>query len=81
MSYLWYTWVGFLTTILVGLVVSWFTGPNKYSCADKRLFTPIIHRFLRSKDPEKVVHTYLVVFEIRRNKFDSANIVYNSPFS
>ncbi|XP_014485470.1 PREDICTED: sodium-coupled monocarboxylate transporter 1-like [Dinoponera quadriceps] len=49
MSYLWYTWVGFLTTILVGLVVSWFTGPHKYSYADKRLFTPVIHGLLRSR--------------------------------
>ncbi|KYN10745.1 Sodium-coupled monocarboxylate transporter 1 [Trachymyrmex cornetzi] len=53
MSYLWYTWVGFLITILVGLLVSWFTGPSKYSRADKRLFTPIIHGFLRSRDPQK----------------------------
>ncbi|KYQ47116.1 Sodium-coupled monocarboxylate transporter 1 [Trachymyrmex zeteki] len=54
MSYLWYTWVGFLITILVGLLVSWFTGPSKYSRADKRLFTPIIHGLLRSRDPQKV---------------------------
>ncbi|KAM0733658.1 Sodium-coupled monocarboxylate transporter 1 [Formica fusca] len=53
MSYLWYTWVGFLTTILIGLLVSWFTGPSKYSRTDKQLFTPIIHCLLRSKDPQK----------------------------
>lgn len=56
MSYLWYTWVGFLITILVGLLVSWFTGPSKYSHVDKKLFTPIIHGFLRSGDPQKTVH-------------------------
>ncbi|KAL6433376.1 hypothetical protein ACFW04_006496 [Cataglyphis niger] len=54
-SYLWYTWVGFLTTILIGLLVSWFTGPSKYSHTDKRLFTPIIHCLLSSKDPQKTV--------------------------
>lgn len=64
MSYLWYTWVGFLITILVGLLVSWFTGPSKYSRADKRLFTPIIHGLLRSRDPQKVVR---IISSIRRN--------------
>lgn len=53
MSYLWYTWVGFLITILVGLLVSWFTGPSKYSRADKKLFTPIIHGLLNSRNPQK----------------------------
>ncbi|XP_011136582.2 sodium-coupled monocarboxylate transporter 1-like [Harpegnathos saltator] len=53
MSYLWYTWVGFLTTILMGLVVSWFTGLYKYNCTDKRLFTPVIHGFLRSQNSPK----------------------------
>ncbi|XP_036147769.1 sodium-coupled monocarboxylate transporter 1 isoform X2 [Monomorium pharaonis] len=50
MSYLWYTLVGFLITILIGLLVSWFTGPSKYSCADKRLFTPVVHCFLSSRN-------------------------------
>ncbi|RLU19285.1 hypothetical protein DMN91_007842 [Ooceraea biroi] len=54
MSYLWYTWVGFLTTILVGLLVSWFTGPSKYNRTDKRLFTPVIHGFLSSSDSQKL---------------------------
>lgn len=48
MSYLWYTWIGFLTAILVGLTVSWFTGSNKYKPEDKKLYTPIIHRLLPS---------------------------------
>ncbi|XP_024946270.1 sodium-coupled monocarboxylate transporter 1 [Cephus cinctus] len=46
MSYLWYTWVGFLTAIVVGLVVSWITGPNKYKPEDKKLYTPVIHKML-----------------------------------
>ncbi|XP_011685074.1 PREDICTED: sodium-coupled monocarboxylate transporter 1-like isoform X1 [Wasmannia auropunctata] len=76
MSYLWYTWVGFLITILVGLLVSWFTGPSKYSRADKRLFTPIIHGLLRSSDPQKVV----------RNNFcdpqseETSSLIYNLVF-
>ncbi|XP_015525076.2 sodium-coupled monocarboxylate transporter 1 isoform X1 [Neodiprion lecontei] len=46
MSYLWYTWVGFLVAILVGLLVSWITGPNKYRVEDKNLYTPVIHKLL-----------------------------------
>ncbi|XP_012252781.2 sodium-coupled monocarboxylate transporter 1-like [Athalia rosae] len=46
MSYLWYTWVGFLVAILVGLFVSWITGPNKYRVEDKKLYTPVIHKLL-----------------------------------
>ncbi|XP_035736349.1 sodium-coupled monocarboxylate transporter 2-like isoform X1 [Vespa mandarinia] len=49
MSYLWYTWVGFLTAILIGIIVSWITGPNKYKLGDIKLYTPIIHGLLRSK--------------------------------
>ena len=56
MSYLWYTLVGFLITILIGLLVSWFTGPSKYSCADKRLFTPVVHCFLSSRNYQNKVH-------------------------
>lgn len=47
MSYLWYTWVGFLVAIIVGLLVSLVTGPNKYRVEDKKLYSPVIHRFLR----------------------------------
>lgn len=54
-SYLWYTWVGFLTAIFVGLVVSWMTGPNKYKPSDKRLYTPVVHRLLFPKVAEKSV--------------------------
>ncbi|CAL7952541.1 unnamed protein product [Xylocopa violacea] len=47
MSYLWYTWVGFLTAILIGLVVSWITGPNKRVPGDEKLYTPVIRSLLR----------------------------------
>ncbi|KAJ8688365.1 hypothetical protein QAD02_024160 [Eretmocerus hayati] len=46
MSYLLYTWVGFLTAIIVGLIVSWITGPNKYRPDDLKLYTPVIHKLL-----------------------------------
>ncbi|XP_034186765.2 sodium-coupled monocarboxylate transporter 2 [Osmia lignaria lignaria] len=46
MSYLWYTWVGFLTAILVGLFVSWISGANKRKQGDEKLYAPVIRRFL-----------------------------------
>ncbi|XP_034944496.1 sodium-coupled monocarboxylate transporter 1-like [Chelonus insularis] len=49
MSYLWYTWVGFLTAIFIGLFVSWLTGPNRYKYEDRKLYTPVIHRLLPRK--------------------------------
>ncbi|KAL7298032.1 hypothetical protein TKK_0009039 [Trichogramma kaykai] len=63
MSYLWYTWVGFLTAIGVGLIVSWISGPNKYKPEDKKLYTPVIHRFLA--DEQKEISSEL---KIRREK-------------
>ncbi|XP_076618369.1 sodium-coupled monocarboxylate transporter 1 [Colletes latitarsis] len=49
MSYLWYTWLGFLTAILLGLLVSWITGANVLKSGDEKLYTPMIRGFLRSK--------------------------------
>ncbi|XP_076643027.1 sodium-coupled monocarboxylate transporter 2 [Halictus rubicundus] len=49
MSYLWYTWVGFLTAILIGLLVSWITGSNQRKPGDEKLYTPMVRGFLRSK--------------------------------
>lgn len=70
MSYLWYTWVGFLTTILIGLLVSWFTGPSKYSRADKRLFTPVIHGFLCSRDSQKAVRTFHISQTLEKSYYE-----------
>lgn len=56
MSYLWYTWIGFLTAIFTGLLVSWITGVNKRRPGDEKLYTPVIHGFLRPKlDTEQKV--------------------------
>ncbi|XP_014206395.1 sodium-coupled monocarboxylate transporter 1-like [Copidosoma floridanum] len=53
MSYLWYTWVGFLTAIVVGSLISWLTGPNKYKPEDAKLYTPIIRNLLNRKFAKK----------------------------
>ncbi|XP_054002276.1 sodium-coupled monocarboxylate transporter 1-like isoform X2 [Hylaeus anthracinus] len=47
-SYLWYTWIGFLTAILLGLLVSWITGANVRKPGDEKLYTPLIRGFLSS---------------------------------
>ncbi|XP_043249567.1 sodium-coupled monocarboxylate transporter 1-like isoform X2 [Colletes gigas] len=49
MSYLWYTWVGFLTAIILGVLVSWITGGNVPKSGDEKLYTPMVRGFLRSK--------------------------------
>lgn len=46
MSYMYYTAVGTITAIIIGMIVSLLTGGNK----ERRnidLFSPIIHRFIR----------------------------------
>ncbi|XP_068084240.1 sodium-coupled monocarboxylate transporter 2 [Anabrus simplex] len=49
MSYLWYTALGTSTAIIVGLIVSFLTGPNDPKNVDPKLLTPVIHRFLPTK--------------------------------
>ncbi|XP_026667942.1 sodium-coupled monocarboxylate transporter 1-like isoform X2 [Ceratina calcarata] len=53
MSYLWYTWIGFLTAIIIGLIVSFFTGSNKRTPGDEKLYTPVIRGLLRDLDTKK----------------------------
>lgn len=55
MSYLWYTWVGFLTAITIGLFVSWITGPNKFKPGDEKLYTPVIRGLLPKELPKVCV--------------------------
>ncbi|XP_057318145.1 sodium-coupled monocarboxylate transporter 1-like [Microplitis mediator] len=45
-SYLWYTWMGFLSTVIIGLIVSGFTGANKCKYEEKELYTPVVHWLL-----------------------------------
>ncbi|CAK9832019.1 Sodium-coupled monocarboxylate transporter 2 [Anthophora retusa] len=65
MSYLWYTWVGFLTAILLGLVVSWITGPNKRQPGDENLYTPVVRRFLRVTEQESGAELDKIVNSVR----------------
>lgn len=49
MSYTYYTVIGVLTVIVVGLIVSYFTGPNNPNHMDPDLFSPVIQRYLKTE--------------------------------
>jgi len=43
---MWYTLIGVLTAIIIGLIVSFLTGANKPQDIDPRLLCPFIRRFI-----------------------------------
>lgn len=53
LSYLWYTLIGVLTAISVGLLVSFMTGANKPQDVDPRLLSPAIRRFISYEPKHK----------------------------
>lgn len=57
LSYMYYTALGAVTTLTVGIVVSLLTGSNKDKELNIDLFSPLIHRLIRKKQkpPEVVV--------------------------
>ncbi|KAI4465465.1 sodium-coupled monocarboxylate transporter [Holotrichia oblita] len=50
LSYMYYTAVGCLTAITVGIIVSYLSGRNKHK-VHRDLFSPVIHRFLKDEEP------------------------------
>ncbi|CAB3257362.1 unnamed protein product, partial [Arctia plantaginis] len=51
LSYLYYTLVGMIVCIVVGSIVSYFTGPNDPTMVHRDLLTPMIHRWLPEQHP------------------------------
>lgn len=49
-SYLWYTLVGALVTILVAVITSFLCGPNKPSEMNPMLLAPFVRRIIWGKD-------------------------------
>lgn len=49
-SYMYYTMIGAVTAIVVGLIVSKFTGSNKNKIIERDLLSPVIYRFLKDGD-------------------------------
>ncbi|KAK9309789.1 hypothetical protein QLX08_000612 [Tetragonisca angustula] len=57
LSYHWFTGLGTLIVIVVGNLISWWTGPTDPSSIDKRLLSPLIHSLLPKPKHENVVPT------------------------
>lgn len=64
LSFLYFTMVGALIVLVVGLIVSYLTEDPPLECLDPRLFSPCVRRFLPTKqdyqshlDEYKIVNT------------------------
>ncbi|KAJ0183865.1 hypothetical protein K1T71_000288 [Dendrolimus kikuchii] len=51
LSYLYYTLVGMMVCIIVGIITSYFSQPNDPAMVHRDLLTPIIHRWLPLQHP------------------------------
>ncbi|PSN30897.1 hypothetical protein C0J52_26632 [Blattella germanica] len=54
-SYMWYTFIGVATVLIVGLTVSFLTKPNVAKDVNPDLLTPIIHRFLPKSTTQVII--------------------------
>lgn len=59
LSIFYYTALGSITTVIVGLLVSFIAGPNRVEKVDRSLLTPVIHRFLPDYKPVPTKETEL----------------------
>ncbi|KAK6622118.1 hypothetical protein RUM44_001925 [Polyplax serrata] len=50
-SYVYYACFGTLCAVILGLIVSFLTGPSDPKTMDPRLFSPVIHRYLNIEKP------------------------------
>ncbi|XP_076618396.1 sodium-coupled monocarboxylate transporter 1 [Colletes latitarsis] len=57
LSYHWFTGLGTIIVIVVGSLVSWWTGPIDPSSIDKKLLSPIIHPLLPKPKYQNGVNT------------------------
>ena len=57
LSYHWFTGLGTVIVIIVGNLVSWWTGPVDPSTIDKRLLSPVIHSLLPKPKRENGVNS------------------------
>lgn len=69
-SYLWYTLAGLLITLMVGITVSFLYGFNDPRNVDKRLLTPIIHKFLPTNSKVCFRKNFFVL-KVRTNAINS----------
>lgn len=53
LSYMYYTGLGMIVAIIVGLAVSWATGFNKKAKLHRDLLSPVILRFVNLETPKE----------------------------
>ena len=53
LSYLWYTLLGAIVSMIVALIASFFTNPTDPASLDPELLSPVIRRFLPKKEVKK----------------------------
>ncbi|XP_058447628.1 sodium-coupled monocarboxylate transporter 1-like [Malaya genurostris] len=56
-SYLWYTMMGALITIVLAVIVSFLVGPNNPDELNPKLFAPFIERILNRRRRRKAAHS------------------------
>lgn len=60
LSYMYYTVLGTIVAIVVGIIVSWLTGCNKNRIIHADLFSPVIQRFLKHFNHSKAVKSVVL---------------------
>ncbi|XP_066992319.2 sodium-coupled monocarboxylate transporter 2 [Anabrus simplex] len=56
-SYMYYTFIGTCTVFIVGLLVSFATGPRRPEDLDGRLFAPFVKRWIEKRQQNIATHT------------------------
>lgn len=83
--------VGVMSVLIVGMLVSWITGPTDMKEINPDLISPVIHRFLprecfdkynesqrASVEPTTELFHLNVGENSRRIEFDMSNLTYNT---
>lgn len=65
LSYMYYTALGTITAIGIGLIVSYLSGSNKGKSLSKDLFSPVIYGILIK---EEAVHEEIVIHQTSINR-------------
>lgn len=70
-SYLWYTLVGSSICIIVSLIASYVTGPNRPSELNPNLLAPFVRKLIKPRSSEtasnKAENVIEISFQLRRN--------------
>ena len=78
MSYLWYTLLGSIVSMVVALIASFFTNPTDPASLDPALLSPVIRRFLPKKEVQKqdVNMSLLSGYKVQKEK---THFFFDSP--